>query len=49
MIYYWKQGRVQCPVGICKGCKCAWHDANISKDDMIELCYKANVPVSNDT
>ena len=47
MIYYWKEGRVQCPVGICKGCKCTWHDASISKDDMIELCRKAEVPVAD--
>jgi hypothetical protein len=43
MIYYWKAGRVQCPVGICKGCKCKWHDADISKD---ELCRQAEVSVA---
>ena len=45
MIYYWKSGRVQCPVGICKGCKCEWHDADISKKDMIKMCRKINVPI----
>ena len=45
MIYYWKSGCVECPVGICKGCKCEWHEAGISKEDMIELCRQAEVPV----
>jgi hypothetical protein len=49
MIYYWQSGRVQCPVGICKGCKCKWHDADLSKEDMIELCEQIAIPVEKST